>query len=638
MSKEDAIGSTRISRIDKGAMKRILGVKDLFAVGYGDLGSSIYYALGITAYFALGATPVALIIAGLVFCCTALTYAEMSSIVFESGGSASYSRKAFNDLVSFIAGWALLLDYIVTIAISSFAVGPYLKIFLPFLSLTGANIACTIIVIFLLTLLNIVGTKHSTRFSVVLTSVAIVTQLFIIIAGAILLVNLPEVFSHMRINVPNSMWSPTWPSFWKGVAMAMVAYTGIESMAQLSSEAKNPSKTVPRAIVYAMGTLVILYIGISIVALSAMTPIALSTYYVNDPIAGIAKGIPYIGKYFVHWIGIIGAIILIVAANAGLIGASRLAFNLGEYYQLPRIFYRLSKKHKTPVASLLVFATFSSIIVIWSRGKLSFLADLYNFGAMLAFFSAHLSLIMHRIRHKDVHRPFKIPMNIRIKGKELPITAIIGALATILVWFLVIFTKPEGRNLGIVWLILGIPMYLFYRRKHRIAPTASLEIQKIIIHEYKTLKFKKILVPTRGGIETETVQIACQIAKEQNAIITAVNVIEVPFAFPLNSHIFHRPKDSDSVLQRAEAIAGEYGVQINLKQIFARSVATTLVELVDTEHFDLLIIGAPVSSDKKQYHGLGAVTDRILHEANCRVWVCRGVEDISEVIPKSNES
>jgi len=133
--KEDSKGQqTRISRIDKGAMKRILGVKDLFAVGYGDLGSSIYYALGITAFFALGATPIALLIAGVVFAFTALTYAEMSSVVFESGGSASYTRRAFNDLISFISGWALLLDYIVTIAISSFAVGAYLKVFFPLLA------------------------------------------------------------------------------------------------------------------------------------------------------------------------------------------------------------------------------------------------------------------------------------------------------------------------------------------------------------------------------------------------------------------------------------------------------------------------------------------------------------------------
>src|SRR5580704_9670271 len=121
--------TTTITQMKRGTLKRVLGVFDLFAIGYGDLGSSIYYALGVTALFALGATPIALGLAGVVFICTALTYAEMTSCIHESGGSASFARHAFNDLISFIAGWGLLLDYIVTIAISAFAVAPYLGIF-----------------------------------------------------------------------------------------------------------------------------------------------------------------------------------------------------------------------------------------------------------------------------------------------------------------------------------------------------------------------------------------------------------------------------------------------------------------------------------------------------------------------------
>ena len=629
MNRDDSTPS--ISRIDKGSMKRILGVRDLFAVGYGDLGSSIFYALGITAYFALGATPLALMIAGIVFACTALTYAEMSSVIFEAGGSASYLRYAFNDFVSFVAGWALLLDFIVTIAISSFAVGPYLQLFFPGMgTATGACITAVSVIV-LLTVINIIGVHHSTRFSIVLSFLAIATQVLIILVGAVLLVNLPEVLEHMKIGTSNTAWSPTWPAFWKGVAMAMVAYTGIESMAQLTAEAKNPSKTVPKAIMYAMGTLLLLYMGVSIVALSAMTPSELGHEYINNPMAGIVSKIPYIGGFLKHWIGLLGAIILIVACNAGLIGSSRLSFNLGEYYQLPRFFYTLSHKRKTPWVSLIVFAFLASMIILWSQGKLSFMADLYNFGAMLAFTSAHLALVMHRIKHPNAHRPFKVPVNIRLFGRELPVTAIIGALATFSVWVLVLFTKPEGRNLGILWLLIGVPMYIWYRMKNKIAPLSSLEVKKVKINDYKKLNMKRVLVPTRGGAETETVQIACQIAKSLNATVTAVNIIEVPFAFPLQSTLFKRPKNADNILQRAEAIGREHGVEMELKQIISRSVASSLIELVDQGRFDLLIIGAPPSSNSANYQGLGKVTERILHEAACRVWICRNVVDVCEL-------
>src|SRR3990167_4443991 len=132
--------SRRVTVLDRGNLHRVLNALHLFAIGYGDVGSSIYYALGVTTLYALGATPLALALAGIVFFCTVLTYAELAAAMPESGGSCSFARRAFNDLVSFIAGWALLLDYIVTIAISAYSVGPYLGIFFPVLKTTFGNI------------------------------------------------------------------------------------------------------------------------------------------------------------------------------------------------------------------------------------------------------------------------------------------------------------------------------------------------------------------------------------------------------------------------------------------------------------------------------------------------------------------
>jgi amino acid permease len=106
--------SSRVTVVDRGSLHRVLNASHLFAIGYGDVGSSIYYALGVTTLYALGAVPLALALAGLVFFCTVLTYTELATMMPESGGSCSFARHAFNDLLSFVAGWALLLDYIVT--------------------------------------------------------------------------------------------------------------------------------------------------------------------------------------------------------------------------------------------------------------------------------------------------------------------------------------------------------------------------------------------------------------------------------------------------------------------------------------------------------------------------------------------
>ncbi|MFI5334093.1 MAG: amino acid permease [Chlamydiales bacterium] len=525
-----------VTQIEKRKLRRVLNVSDLFAIGFGDLGSSIYYALGITALYALGATPIALGLAGLVFVCTALTYAELTSMFHESGGTASFARHVFNDLISFIAGWGLLFDYIITISISAFAVAPYLGFF--FSGLEGnisLNIGVTIFLILLLMVINIFGVRQSTRMSFVLVTATIATQVLIIFIGFVWLLDLPGILDHLRINIPGAPLSPSWPEFWKGTAMAMVAYTGIESIAQLGAEAKTPAKTVPRAVLITMVVLVVMYLGIAITALSAISPHELGTTFVNDPIAGIVKHIPFGSEFLGAWVGVFAAFLLFTASNAGLIGASRLSFNMGEYYQLPRFFFSLHKRFRTPYVALTFFAIVSIAIVLASRGRMAFLADLYNFGAMLAFFFAHLSLIVMRIRKPGLARPFRVPLNIPFGKYSIPITAVVGCLATMSVWCLVVITKPEGRYFGFAWMTFGVCMYLYYRRKKQIAPMGQLEIQRIHLPHYQPLTIKKILVPTRGDGQTESVQVACELARLHNATLTGVHIIEVPASMPLDA-------------------------------------------------------------------------------------------------------
>ena len=612
--------SKSIAQIDKGPLKRILGVRDLFAVGFGDLGSSIYYALGITALYALGATPIALGIAGIVFICTALTYAEMSSTFPESGGSASFARHAFNDLISFIAGWGLLLDYIVTIAISAFAVAPYLAIFSTDLKHTEVQIGFTVLIIGVLFLVNVIGVKQSTRMSSILTSFTLATQILIIAIGGIWLLNLPYLIEHLRINVPNMNWSPTWPQFWKGTAMAMVAYTGIESIAQLGAEAKDPTKSLPKAVIRVMFVLVFMYLGISLVALSAISPHELGTTYVQDPIAGIVAHLPVGVEFLGPWLGILAAALLFSASNSGLIGASRLAFNLGEYYQLPRFFYRVHEKFRTPIIALAVFAALASILVVWSRGKLDFLADLYNFGAMVAFFSAHLSLIVMRVKKPDLARPFKIPFNLPFGRYRIPVTAIIGCFATFAVWILVVVTKPEGRYLGLGWMGAGLIMYFIYRFRKRIEAMGQLEIERVKIPSYKQLEIKNILVATKSAEETETIQMSCELAKWHGAKLTVVHVIEVPYSVPIDTPLPYRVVIGEALLKRAEAIARDLNVEIALEIIHSRSCSETILQMVDEGKYDLLVLGS-LKHETDKFKGIGMIADTILRNATCRVWV-----------------
>ena len=610
-----------IAQLHRGALKRVLGVSDLFALGFGDLGSSIYYALGITALYALGATPIALSLAGLVFICTAFTYAELSSAFHESGGTASFARHAFNDLISFIAGWGLLFDYIVTISISAFAVAPYLSFFYPPLKeMQLMHSGFTIALILILLAINIVGIRQSTRISFVLVTVTIITQVIIVAIAFFFLFKQGSILEHLRINIPNMAWSPTWPEFWKGTAMAMVAYTGIESIAQLGAEAKKPSRTVPRAIMVTMVVLILMYLGISISALLAVSPLELGTTYVDDPIAGIVTHLPFGSMLLGAWVGVFAAMLLFTASNAGLVGASRLSFNMGEHYQLPRFFYSLHKKFNTPYIALIFFATVSIAIVVASQGEIAFLADLYNFGAMLAFFFAHLSVIVLRIKRPNLERPFRIGFNIRINGHSIPISAVIGCLATMCVWFLVVITKPGGRYIGGAWMILGVGMYLYYRRKSKLASMGQLKIERIHVPKYRPLALKHILLPILDRTQTETVQMACELARLHGAKITAIHVFEVPHSMALDANL---PKHSDlaeAALKRAEAVAREFNLTMELNVVRARSIPNAILETLRKEKkFDLIVLGA---SRGKAERGFGLITEKILRKAPCRVWVC----------------
>jgi len=627
-------GESRVAVLDRGSLHRVLNTPQLFAIGFGDVGSSIYYALGVTTLYALGAAPLALALAGIVFFCTVLTYAELSTAMPESGGSCSFARHAFNDLVSFIAGWALLLDYIVTIAISAYSIGPYVRNFLPGLTEAIGNVSFTLLILGVLLGLNVIGIKESTRVSLLLAIFGVATQLTIITIGLVLLMQLfqPQAFVahvqqlwlHMQVGIDHA-WSPSWPQFWKGVGMAMVAYIGIESIAQLAGEARHPHRTIPRAMLTTMVILFVLYFGTSSIALTAMSPQELTTAYLEDPIAGIAASMPVGRELLAPWVGLLGATILFVAANAGLIGASRLTFAMSEHFTLPRLFYRLHPRFKTPYVSLVVFTLLAGAVVTVAR-DLTHIAELYNFGAMLSFALAHLSLLGLRIRQPGLKRPFKIGWNLRVGRAELPLTSLIGLLGTTAVWIDVILTKPAGRDLGFLWMGVGVVSYLWYRRQQRLPAAARVEIQKLQLPGYKPVSVKRILVPTRGAHTNDMVQFAARLAKAHGASVTALHVIEIAPSLPLDTFFPEKLAVADSIMEQAQAIGREYDVPISAQVKQSRFAGETIVEAAKEDGCDLILLGAKLDplSTAPGRTTFGMTVEYVVRNAPCRVWVMAG--------------
>ena len=178
-----------MARLSERGLRRSVGVPGLFATAYGNVGSSIYYALGLVAAHALGLTPLVFMFAGALFVLTAKTYAEGASMFPEAGGSSSFARHAFDDVVSFFAGWALSLDYIITIAISAFFVPHYLGAFFPSLTHSPGDIIGGLITIALLAALNIRGLGESAKLNLFLAVTDLCTQVLLVVLGFVLVLN-----------------------------------------------------------------------------------------------------------------------------------------------------------------------------------------------------------------------------------------------------------------------------------------------------------------------------------------------------------------------------------------------------------------------------------------------------------------
>jgi len=457
----------RPRRIRRYRLRRVLGVPAVFSAGYGNVGSSIYYALGIVALVAAGATPVALGIAGILFIFTALTYAEGTAMFPEAGGSASFARHGFNNAAGFAAGWALMLSYIVTISISAYTIPPYLGFFWePFKdSFVIGTTASMGIVLFLMTV-NIIGVKETSLVNIGAAIIDIVTQVSLVVIGFILLFSPSVLFSRMVNN-----W-PTTENLILGIALASIAYTGIETMSQMAEETKQPEKRVPRALIMMIVAVLVIFAGISMVSLSAMTPQELASDWARDPVAGIAANLPLalLSNILKPLIAILAGTILLIATNAGLMGISRLAFSMGSHKLLPSALSRIHHRFKTPYISIILFSAIALLILIpafWGANAFKNMGALYAFGSLLAFIFAHASIISLRARKPELPRPFKIGWNIRIREREIPVSALIGLATTSIIWIIIFITQPYSRWVGIAWTGIGLIVYYLHTRKER---------------------------------------------------------------------------------------------------------------------------------------------------------------------------
>src|SRR6266849_1992410 len=217
------------------ALERVLGAPALFSVAYGEIASSIYVALAIVAQKALGLTPAVLLAVGILFLVISLSYAEGTAAIPETGGAATFVRKAFNDLAGFMTGWVLFLDYLIVIALSALFLPHYLAGAFQISALRRGpwDVVFGVCAIVGVGLVRLVRRPGFYTIGIVVAALDVLTQLLLLGLGFVLLAK-PNALTH-GLNIGAS---PTWHSLLFALPLAMLAYTGLETVANMAEEAR----------------------------------------------------------------------------------------------------------------------------------------------------------------------------------------------------------------------------------------------------------------------------------------------------------------------------------------------------------------------------------------------------------------
>jgi APA family basic amino acid/polyamine antiporter len=412
----------------------------------------------------------------------------------------------------------------------------------------------------------------------------------------------------------------------------MIAYTGIETISNMSEEARDAARTVPQGVILVVITVLALYAFIPIVALSAM-PVEqmadgsfvteLGTTYADDPILGIVDNLGVSGGLadaLRIYVGVLAAVILLIATNAGMIGVSRLSYSMGQYRQLPEVIRRVHPRYRTPYVAIIFFAV--AAIVTLLPGKAEFLATLYSFGAMLSFTIAHAAVIRLRQTEPDAEREWMPPLNFRFRGRVLPLTALIGGLGTFSAWLVVMALNPVTLAVGLSWMAAGIIVYLLYRRYQHLPLRESVRIVMPEPLGVEEIEYRSVVVGLRSGegLSDELVATALALTSQTRRAIHVVALVTVAADLPLDADLPEAEGHAQGEIERGRIEAG-LRVTGQVERVRPGEEGYSLDRLARSLQAEAVIISLPSNQGRPVYD---KVLRTLLARRPCRVIVVSG--------------
>jgi APA family basic amino acid/polyamine antiporter len=609
--------------------ERALDAPALFAIAYGEIGASIYIALGIVASAALGLTPVVLAITGLLFLLVALSYAEGTASMPETGGAETFTRRAFNDLIGFVTGWALFLDYLIVIALSALFLPHYLGAALEIETLRDAPWD-TVTAVGAIALVATVRLARRSRLhtpALVVALLDLAVQSLIVILGFALVFS-PEVLTDGFSLAPGQDWLD---DVVYAIPLGFVAYTGLETVANLAEEAREPGRTLPRSLFTAIGLVVVLTVLVAVVGVTAFPATdgttELGDQWLEAPLVGIVTAFDAqlpaaIVDLLRVAVGLSAALILMMAVTTSISGCARLAHSMGTHGMLPRELGRLERKTLVSREAIVLISVIAMCVLLVAapvEDEARFLAGTYSFGVLLAFTLAQLAVIRLRRREPDLGRPFRARPDVRLRGVDVPLPALVGAPLTAAVFVIALVTHESARYAGPAWIGIGLVVYGLTRTRARIGMLQDVD-PRIALPTGAT--YRRILVPMKlGVIGEEMVATAIALAKERGARVEAITVVQVPRERSLETPL---PPDvalaaADSIAE-AQALGEENEVEVHADAVRARSIGHAIVEEAERRQADLIVLGSSPRW-RRQSRFFSPTVDHVLKHAHCEVLV-----------------
>ena len=363
---------------------------------------------------ALGLTPEVLALVGALFLVVSLSYAEGTAAIPETGGAATFVRRAFNDLAGFLTGWALFLDYLIVIALSALFLPHYVAgaLEIDALGRDPWDLVTAVAVIVVVAAFRLVRRSAFYRYGIVVAVLDLITQVGLVALGFAFLFSGDALTQGVSLGT-----QPSWHEIAFALPLAMLAYTGLETVANLAEETRAPGRDLPRSLFSGIGLVVVIYVAIALVALSAFPAkngtTELGTTWLKSPLLGIVDALHgHVPSEFVDalrvYVGLTGAVILLVAITTSISGFTRLAHSLGEHGQLPRAFGRLNRRTLVSPEAIVAAALISIAILLGTSlltDEIAFLASLFSFGVLAAFTAAQLAVIKLRFSEPELERP-----------------------------------------------------------------------------------------------------------------------------------------------------------------------------------------------------------------------------------------